>query len=699
MLAALVLHGTGEKFHARLLQAGELMWTGYADLRIDPDKPTCDPNAAVEGEGAAGSDDAQETATGTPAADSTGAEADEPPGDEAADKGEATAEGGGGEEDFLDDLFGEEDDAGASAAAVEAARKLCHEDRAKYEQHLGRLTGSIRAFRAIETGIKNLVHTGLDFMRHMLVLVILFGAITATAKRSHIALRPIHTVLDDRVSQTGQLAANVLLTISAFATWYMDRTSEVEVQHGWLSALWGLGFLGLSVVNVHHLLRHPKSWDKSSGVLHAVLTVPLYAVMGIIAGFYFFIVERHFTGPTIYLQKLTEHSLLYIHVALYLWTGMLLKQTRLAPLAFDLLRPWKLPPEILAVVVILASAIPTAYSGASGIFVIAAGAVIYSELVRAGARNQLALAATAMSGSLGVVLSPCLLVVIIAALNKQVVTDQLFGWGWKIYAMTSVLVLVAGLLVRDGPLTMAPPKKAFREMLTAGRPLVPYLVTGGVILLSYTLILGTTLNEHTAPVILPVLLLLLLVFDRRRAKRTAEASGEGAETEPGFKRAVYDATGETTGHIGALLMLMGLSVCLGGVIERGELMAVMPETFGSPLLAMCVMVVLLVIIGMIMDPYGAVILVSAAIATIAYRNGINPVHFWMVVLVAFELGYLTPPVALNHLLTQQVVGREAAFQPVDSPSFYRRRERILLPIIIMTIRLLIVAFLPLIWLS
>ena len=32
------------------------------------------------------------------------------------------------------------------------------------------------------------------------------------------------------------------------------------------------------------------------------------------------------------------------------------------------------------------------------------------------------------------------------------------------------------------------------------------------------------------------------------------------------------------------------------------------------------------------------------------------IHFWMVVLVTFELGYLTPPGNLNHLLTRQVVG-------------------------------------------
>ena len=93
-------------------------------------------------------------------------------------------------------------------------------------------------------------------------------------------------------------------------------------------------------------------------------------------------------------------------------------------------------PELMCFVVLAITAIPTAFTGASGIFVIAAGATVYHELIRAGARKQLALAATAMSGSLGVVLRPCLLVVIIAALNNAVTTDEMFSSGLKVFSLS-----------------------------------------------------------------------------------------------------------------------------------------------------------------------------------------------------------------------------------------------------------------------
>jgi hypothetical protein len=70
----------------------------------------------------------------------------------------------------------------------------------------------------------------------------------------------------------------------------------------------------------------------------------------------------------------------------------------------------------------------------------------------------------------------------------------------------------------------------------------------------------------------------------------------------------------------------------------------------------------------------------------------------MVTLVAFELGYLSPPVALNHLLTRQVVGErefELAAEEAKNGNFYQRHERVLMPLIVMATALVLVAFVPL----
>ena len=692
LLVTVVAHGTAEKLHAQLLKIGEENWPGYATMRTDPARPECDPEsygkqAAEEPEGDPLLEELIEDSGGDEA---EGAAA------EGADEGAAE----GDEDALLEDLVGvEESSSGPSEEAIKAAKEACQARHDDYESRLARLTPGLERFRWFETSLASGVELGVTYMRHLLVLLLLFGAITATTLRMHIALRPPKSALDGRVSQMGQLIANGLLLASAYTHWRIDVSSGIAIQNPSLPILWIAGFSLMALINIAFLVRPPveaSDTGKPGSIGRALLSVPLYASMAMISGLYFLLAEGHPSGLAIYLQKLTEHAMLYIYVGLYVFVGMLLKGTRLARLSFDIVRPWRLPPELLAVIVVVVAAFPTAYSGASGIFVMATAAIIYEELRRAGARKGLALAATAMSGGFGVVLRPCLLVVIVASLNKQVTTDEIYLWGGRIFAITAAALVLGSLVTaRRGLGKIAPIREALPASLGVLKGLLPYVIIGALVLAAYAFGMDTGVDEHTAPTVLPVLLLFLLIYDRRAAKRDVSP----ADTPPAtYGGVLLTASSETSGQIGALLMLMSVSVCLGGVVERGDLMSALPASMGSPALTMALLVLVLVVIGMTMDPYGAVILVSASIAQLAYDNGIDPLHFWLTVLVAFELGYLTPPVALNHLLVRQVVDVDAEpDDPESRATFWRRHERTLLPVAIMGLRLLIVAFLPFLW--
>jgi TRAP-type C4-dicarboxylate transport system permease large subunit len=287
--------------------------------------------------------------------------------------------------------------------------------------------------------------------------------------------------------------------------------------------------------------------------------------------------------------------------------------------------------------------------------------------------------------------------VIIASLNKQVTTDELYHWGIWVFVLTALLFIITAFIQRDRSIPMVgrPFEEAKGDIISAAKKLISPIMIAIIVLAFYWVLLNTVVDEHSAPMVLPVLLMILLWQEAKRSKTI-----ETVESKPALplSKRLGGATFEAGPHIGALLVLMGLSICAGGVIERGEVMSLFPESFGSIWLAMTALVFILVIIGMSMDPYGAVILVSATIAEVAYKSGINAVHFWMVVLVAFELGYLSPPVALNHLLTRQVVGEaefNAAQQEAKGLGFWKRYERILMPLLVMGIALLIVAFAPL----
>ena len=155
------------------------------------------------------------------------------------------------------------------------------------------------------------------------------------------------------------------------------------------------------------------------------------------------------------------------------------------------------------------------------------------------------------------------------------------------------------------------------------------------------------------------------------------------------------ATSETSGHIGALLMLMSLSICLGGIVERSEIMNLFPQSFGSshgnhePL--GCGSGHHWYDNGSIRCGYSGYSIHCGCGVPKRHRSS----AFLMVVIVAFELGYLTPPVALNHLLTRQVIGEEEYKDLApEGAGFWTRHERILLPMVVLAIALVIVAFAP-----
>ena len=724
LLIGIIVCSTVGDLHSTLLKVGEFNWTGYSELRQPAERPDCD----VAGAPSPAPDEAQ--------------------GDSADD-----------EDALLDDLFGGAEEE-VSADAREAAQAVCAEKIAKYEDIVKRQDDTgLRIFVSIEQAIGDFVANARAFDRHFLVLVFIFCGLATTLQRQHLGLRSPTSRKGDRLSQVVQAIGNIII-VASFAVYYqLDLKSGVEHVSN-IPIFWMIAFGLMALANIW-LAAHPisdavpsnaekssghrediaesskesvkvaesskesenaavseetstesaKAEDSSKGSSQTphkeglgglLLGIPLYAYMAILCGLYFLVFEQHFAGVATYMNQMTEHANLYTNVALYVFCGMMLKNTDIADKFLAILRPFKLSPELLVFVIVLLSALPTAYSGASGIFVIAAGAIIYRELKQTKTRDGLALAGTAMSGSMGIVLSPCLLVVIVAALNNNVTTDELFSAGLSVFFVNIFVFAIVLFTTKQGRISFENPIKAMPEVGRAIVGVLPYIAIGAAVLLFMRYGFGAAFDEYKAPVLLPFMLLVLLVYDRTMARRAWRRmpEAERPKTAPhGIGRSLFDPLNPTSIHSGGLLSLMTLSVCIGGIIDRANLNALLPQHFSSPFIAMALLFVILVTIGMIMDPYGAVILVSATLTQIAASNGIAPIHFWVTVLCAFELGYLTPPVALNQLLTRQVVGESAyAYErATDRPkNFWYRHERILLPVAVKGIVLLLVAFMPLI---
>ena len=643
----------GNSLHSRLLWVGEQTWPNYYLLNPDATEPTCQLEMDVDAEVR------------------KRVEAYKPD---------------------PDDLFSSPPNPEAIRTSLERNLELCRQEHAAYKQNLRHATPALGVFKSVEQGLADFLLENIGLTKYLFIAMFALAAAVAALDADHIALRLPRNRAEWRLSQAVQFAVNGLMVASLNA--YLGRLagspgseSTSQLQYAW-AAVFGL----FMVINAVRFVNVPERMKAGSLALSSGLVLPLHSVMGLIAMSYFFLVDGYASGLAIYFGMMSNLSSMFINIGLYVLVGMVLKQTRLPELLLDVIKPWNLPAPMLASVIIFATAFPTAFTGASGIFILAVGGVVYDELRRAGAGRQLSLATTAMSGSLGVVLNPSLLVVVVAALNKEVTTTEMYGWGFWVFIMSATLFSLV-VCKTEGNWKPRPAPGAFRASVLQMKPLLPYVLVAGGVILAIWGVLGLRFNEYSAPLILPLVMLALVFLDANRDSR-----GDDETRLKAFWNRSSAAASDSAVHIGALLALIGFSISLGGILERSDVVhALFPESLTSPWIAMLVIVVMLTVIGMIMDPFGAVILVSATIAQPAIRLGIDPLHFWIVCLVAFELGYLSPPVALNHLLTRQVVGETEVLAAERTGSFWHRYERLLLPLAVMGPTLLVAAFVPLLF--
>ncbi|MBE0485070.1 TRAP transporter large permease subunit [Marinobacter sp.] len=653
LLLVTLLMGMGNSLHSRMLWIGEQVWPNYYLLNPDAVEPTCnlyiDLDREVERRIQAYQPDP-------------------------------------------DDLFSSPPNADAVRQSLQSNLALCEQRHLQFAENQKHATWALGAYKSIEQGLAGFLLDNIDLTKFLFIAMFAMAAAISALDSDHIALRLPRNRAEWRLSQGVQFSVNGLMVLSLNA--YLGRLSTspgtestMILQYAWA------GVFGLfMVINAVRFFLIPERMKAGSLSLSSGLVIPLYCAMGLISMSYFFFVDGYTSGLAIYFGMMANLSSMFINIGLYVLVGMMLKQTQIPELLLNLVKPFNLPAPMLASVIIFATAFPTAFTGASGIFILAVGGVIYDELRKAGAGRQLSLATTAMSGSLGVVLNPCLLIVVIAALNKEVTTSELYGWGFWVFILSASLFSFI-VCKTEGNWKPKPAPGAFRAALRELLPLVPYALTAAAVILSVWVVLGLKFNEYSAPMILPLVMLALVVLDSGKESRVSPAS----RTQMFFERSTAAAS-DSAVHIGALLALIGFSICLGGILERSDIVhALFPENLTSAWIAMLIIVVMLTLIGMVMDPFGAVILVSATVAQPAIQIGIDPLHFWIVCLVAFELGYLSPPVALNHLLTRQVVGEKEVLVAERTGSFWNRYKRLLLPLTVMVPSLLLVAFVPMLF--
>ena len=564
LLLLVLVIGTGEMIHGQLLKLGESLFgdkttqVQYFMLRGDPVKPACDAHINIDAEVA-----------------------------------RLTAAASIKKDDDIDDLFGARTvNPDEIRQSLKDSLTECKYKHHIYQQAITHTTAAVIAYRTLETSFFGLFQFGSENRPMILLLLMGVTILAATIGYHHISLVPPRYARDYKTQAWTMALASGFALWSSIRYYQISKASGIAIENPSLHFAWMTMFSTFLLASAWQILNPHEARDKSQpgGWNHALQAMPLAGGMTIFAGMYF-LLKGHPSGLAIYINTLMDFPNLPLQLALFIWAGMLFKQTRVTDLFMNLLRPWRLSPEALTYLILLAAAIPTANTGGSGAFVMAAGAIIYHEIRAVGGSSQFALAASAMSGSLGVVLRPCLLIVAIVAVNRQVTSDELYYWGLWVFGLTSTLFFLASQWRREQhTINVASPAEAIPAMLRQLPPLVPYALVAIVVTVFYSRVLNTPLNEISAPIIMPVMLLLIVIVDKLLLAR-----GIGPDSrqlafvmhrEKGVVSSIRVATTESVEHLGGYMFLILLSQAIGGVIERSEIIHLAPDAFASAWTAM-----------------------------------------------------------------------------------------------------------------
>lgn len=294
-------------------------------------------------------------------------------------------------------------------------------------------------------------------------------------------------------------------------------------------------------------------------------------------------------------------------------------------------------PGGLAIVALATCALFTAFTGASGVTIIALGALLYPALKQAGYRENFNLGLVTTSGSLGLLFAPSLplilygIVVQQLGLAPQVTIKALFLAGFLPGLL--MLVMLSGWSLWIGRRIRIPlAELSLREALGAIReskweiPL-PFVVLGGIY--------GGFFAVSETAAITAMYVLIVEVFIHKEVK-------------------FFDLIAvmrKSMVLVGGILIILGMSLASTNYLVDAEvptkLFNFISQHVSSPIIFLILLNIFLLILGTMLDIFSALVIVVPLILPVAISYGIDPVHLGIIFLANMQIGYFTPPVGMN----------------------------------------------------
>ncbi len=372
-------------------------------------------------------------------------------------------------------------------------------------------------------------------------------------------------------------------------------------------------------------------------IILVILGAPLFAIIATSAIIGFHGEEIDLSVIAIEIYRIADTPVL-LAIPLFTFAGYVLGESKASErlvLLTNALLGWM--PGGLAVVSLFACAFFTALTGASGATIIALGAILYPAMKHAGYAERFNLGLITSSGSLGLLFPPSIALILYGVIAQQmdleqsVSIDDLFIAG-LLPGLLMLALLVAWSMYKSIGDKIPTTEFDLKKLASAVAKSVweiplPVILIGGIYSGYFAV------SEAAAVAVMYVLIVDVLILKEVKLKQL-----------PAIMR-------ESMVLVGGVLIILGVSLASTNYLIDAEvpskLFDFIRQHVDSKLTFLMLLNIFLLVLGMMLDVFSALVLIVPLTLPIAVGYGIHPIHFGIIFLANMQIGYFTPPVGMN----------------------------------------------------
>jgi tripartite ATP-independent transporter DctM subunit len=402
-------------------------------------------------------------------------------------------------------------------------------------------------------------------------------------------------------------------------------------------------------------------------LLLAFLGAPVFTLIGAGSVYLFAGAQIDSSAVTVEMLRLASLPAL-IAIPLFTFSGYMLAESKtpqrmlaLAEALFGTL------PGGLAIVALFTTALFTAFTGASGVTIIALGGLLYPMLSKQGYPEKFTLGLLTTTGSLGLLFPPSLPIILYGIVAK-INIDSLFKAGLLPGALLLLALSAYALFtarkagVKSIPFSLEKLKLSTRAM--AWELPLPFVIIGGIYMGLFTA------SEAASVMAFYVLVTEVFIYK--------DLSLFGDIPRVAVKSMLL---------VGAIFMVLGTALGFTNYLIDAQIpdqiFAWLHTFVSSKVVFLILLNAFLLVINMI-EIFSAIIIVVPIIVPVAAQYGIDPIHLGIIFLLNLEIGYMLPPLGLNLFLASSRFHKKL-------PVLYRATGPFLLILLVM---LALVTYLP-----